>query len=42
METLFEEVERELYGLHQLCLLQHNALRFIIAKCRAEELHPFK
>jgi len=42
MEKLFEKVWRELYSLHQLCLLQHNALRIMIAKFRAGELQPFK
>ena len=27
------------YSLHQLCSLQHNALRFMIDKFRAGELH---
>jgi len=36
---LFEKVGWILYSLHQLCLLTHNALRFIIAKFRAGELH---
>ena len=42
MEKLFEKVGRELYSLHQLCLLQHNALRFMIVKVCAIELQPFK
>ena len=32
-------VQRELYSLHQLCLLQHNALRFMIEKTGAGELN---
>jgi len=42
MEKLFKQVGRKLYSLHQLCLLQHNALRFRIAKFHAGELQPFK
>ena len=34
-----EKVGRELYNLHQLCLLKHNTLQFMIAKLRAGELH---
>jgi len=33
------KVGRELYSVHQLCSLKHNALRFMIEKCRAGELH---
>jgi len=36
---IVEKVGRELYSLHQLCLLQHNTLRFMIDKVRAGELH---
>jgi len=39
---LFEKVGRELYSLLQLCLSQHNALHFMIAKFRAGELQLFK
>jgi len=42
MEKLFEKVGRELYSLRQLCLLKHNALRFMIQKFRAGELQLFK
>ena len=36
------KVERKLQSLHQPYLLQHNALRCMIAKCYAGELQPFK
>jgi len=42
MEKLFEKVRQELYSLHQLCLLQDNAVQFIIVKFRARELQPIK
>ena len=39
MENSLGKVGRDPYSLYQFYLLQQNALRFMIAKFRAGELH---